>query len=233
MDNYLNSESYASQAASASRRSAFIKKTYLNLAIAFGVFICLEAMLMSWQPAVELAARMVSGGNWLIVLIAFMGVSWLANSWALSGATLGKQYAGLYLYVAAEAIIFLPLLLLADAVAPDTIPQAAILTASLSIGLMAYVFFSGRDFSFLGSFLTMGFFIALGLIACALLFGMQLGLWFSIGMIVFAAVAVVYQTSLIVHQYGDSQYVAAALGLFAAIALMFWYVLQFLMGNRR
>ena len=110
--------------AAVSERGEFIKKTYLNLAVAFGVFICLEAILMSWQPAVQLAAGMVNGGNWLIVLIAFMGVSWLASSWSVNGATLSKQYAGLYLYVAAEAIIFLPLLLLAESYAPDAIPQA-------------------------------------------------------------------------------------------------------------
>ncbi|MFR6032522.1 MAG: hypothetical protein ACLUKN_04700 [Bacilli bacterium] len=42
-----------------------------------------------------------------------------------------------------------------------------------------------------------------------------------------------YQTSAIIHQYGNSQYVAATLGLFSAIALMFWYILQILMSSRR
>ncbi len=217
----------------ASERGEFIKKTYLNLAVAFGVFICLEAALMSWQPAVKLAASMVSGGNWLIVLIAFMGVSWLASAWSVNGATRAKQYAGLYLYVFAEAVIFLPLLLLADAYAPDAIPQAGIMTAALAGGITAYAFWSGKNFSYMGAFLTMAGFLALGVIVCAILFGFQLGFWFSVAMLVFAGFAVLYQTSAVIHQYGNSQYVAAALGLFSAIALMFWYILQILLANRR
>ncbi len=224
---------FGEAAAVASARSAFLKKTYLNLAIAFAVFIAFEALLMNWQPAVELAGKMVSGNNWLIVLLAFMGVSWLASSWATSATSIGKQFAGLYLYVMAEAIIFLPLLLVAEAIAPDAIGQAAILTASLSGGITAYVFISGKSFSYLGSFLTMASFIALGFIVCAMLFGFQLGLWFSVVMVVFAAVAVLYQTGEVIHNYRNDQYVAAALGLFAAIALMFWYILQILLANRR
>ncbi len=219
--------------AEASARSLFLKKTYLHLALAFIVFICVEAMLLNWQPAVELAGKMVSGNNWLIVLLAFMGVSWLANSWATSATSLGKQFAGLYLYVFAEAIIFLPLLLVANAIAPDAIIQAGVLTASLSGGITAYVFLSGKSFSYLGSFLTMASFIALGIIVCSMLFGFQLGLWFSIAMVVFASIAVLYQTGAVIHQYRNDQYVAAALGLFASIALMFWYILQILMANRR
>jgi FtsH-binding integral membrane protein len=66
-----------------------------------------------------------------------------------------------------------------------------------------------------------------------MLFGFQLGLWFSIAMVVFASVAVLYQTGAVIHQYRNDQYVSAALGLFASIALMFWYILQILMANRR
>jgi len=223
---------FAINAAAVSARSEFLRKTYINLAVAFVAFIGVEAMLMSWQPAVEFAAKMVNGGNWLIVLLAFMGVSWLANSWAFSAQSLGKQYAGLYLYVLAEAVIFLPLLLLAEAIAPDAIAQAAILTAALAGGITAYVFISRKDFSYLGSFLVMGSFIALGVIVCAILFGFQLGLWFSAAMVVFASIAVLYQTSAVLRQYENSQYVAAALGLFAAIALMFWYILQILLSRK-
>ena len=52
-------------------------------------------------------------------------------------------------------------------------------------------------------------------------------------MIIFAGLVVLYQTSAIIRQYQNDQYVAAALGLFAAIALMFWYILQFLISSRR
>ncbi len=228
---YQNNNAYSSNA-TISARSEFIRKCYFNLAAAFAVFVCVEAMFMSWQPAVDLSQKMISGNNWLIVLLAFMGVSWLANSWAHSNESIGKQYAGLYLYVFAEAIIFLPLLLLAEQIAPDTIPQAAILTFALSTGITVYAFVSNKNFSYLGGFLVIGSFIALGLIICSMLFGFALGLWFSGAMIAFAGFAVLYQTSAIIHEYRNDQYVAAALGLFASIALMFWYILQFLIARR-
>ena len=226
-------QQYQSTAALASERGEFIRKVYMNLALGFVGFIALEAFLLTWQPAVELAQKMVTGNNWLIVLLAFMGVSWLAISWAVNGATLGKQYAGFALYIIAESIIFLPLLIFANMFAPDTIPQAGIITAALTAGISAYAFFSKKDFSFLGSFLTIASFVALGIIVCAIIFGMQLGLWFSGAMIIFAGLVVLYQTSAIIRQYQNDQYVAAALGLFAAIALMFWYILQFLISSRR
>ena len=224
--------SFERSAEQTSARMAFIKKTYLNLAAAFAVFVALEATLLHWQPAVELASKMVDGSNWLIVLLAFMGVSWLANKWAATGASLGAQLAGLYLYVAAEAVIFLPILLVAEAVAPDAIGQAAILTASLAGGITSYVFISGKRFSYLGSFLAIAGFVALGTIVCAILFGFQLGLWFSIAMAVFAAAAVLYNTGEVLHGYESDQYVAAALSLFASIALLFWYILRILLDRR-
>ena len=225
--------SFLSNAQRSASRAAFLRKTYLNLAFAILAFVGIEGLLMQWQPAIELAQTMVSGRNWLVVLFAFMGISWLANTWALQPSSIGKQYAGLYLYVAAEAVVFLPLLLFANAIAPDTIGQAAILTLSLVGGLTAVVFLTGKDFSFLGAFLSMGFFVSLGVIVCALIFGWQLGLWFSLAMAGFAAVAVLYQTGATVYRYDESQYVAAALGLFASLAMLFWYILQILLNNRR
>ena len=51
-------------------------------------------------------------------------------------------------------------------------------------------------------------------------------------MIGFAGAAVLYDTSNIIRYYPEDRYVSAAMQLFASIALMFWYVLRLLMGNR-
>ena len=50
-------------------------------------------------------------------------------------------------------------------------------------------------------------------------------------MIGFAGAAVLYDTSNIMHHYPQDKYVGAAMGLFASIALMFWYILQFFMSR--
>ena len=224
---------FENSAAKASARSIFIRKTYAVLAVALLLFGLLEAFLINYPPAVELAVKMTNGSNWLIVLLAFMGVSWIASNWALSPTSIGIQYAGLVLYVIAESIIFLPLMLLANAIAPQAIANAAILTAALVAGLTFTVLFSGKDFSFLRSFLIIGSFAALGIIVCSILFGFPLGLWFSGAMILFAAASILYQTSAVARNYSDTQYVAAALGLFASVALLFWYILQFMLASRR
>ena len=222
-----------SEYAAATARGNFIRKTYLNLSGALAAFAILLGVLSSWEPAIAFAGKMVTGNNWLLVLLAFMGVSWIASKWSVSSTGLSTQYLGLSLYVFAEAVIFLPLIVVARAYSPESIPQAAVLTGALVLGLSFAAFFTKKDFSFLGSFLTIGSFVALGLIVCSILFGFQLGMVFSGAMIVFAAAAVLYQTSSVIRDYSDSQYVAAALGLFAAVALLFWYILQILISSRK
>ncbi|HCN07761.1 MAG TPA: permease, partial [Lentisphaeria bacterium] len=44
---------------------------------------------------------------------------------------------------------------------------------------------------------------------------------------------ILYTTSKVLHDYGPSQYVGAALELFAAVALLFWYVLRIVMALRK
>lgn len=96
-------------------------------------------------------------------------------------------------------------------------------------GITAIAFTSREDFSFLGNFLRIGGFIALGLIICSVLFGFTLGLIFSAFMVTFASVAILYTTSNIIHHYAPHQYVAASLELFASVALLFYYVLMTLL----
>ena len=49
-------------------------------------------------------------------------------------------------------------------------------------------------------------------------------------MIVFACGYILYYTSNILQHYRTDQYVAAALALFASVALLFWYVLRIFMA---
>ena len=162
------------------------------------------------------------------------GISYLAENWANSDTSEQMQYAGLALYVAGEALIFVPLLYLAVNVAgPDVLLTAALMTLLLFAGLTYTAVTTKKDFYFLGSLLKVGGFIALGVIACSVLFGFTLGLIFSAVMVMFAAASVLYNTSNILHRYNPSQHVAASLALFASIALLFWYVLRIVMGLSR
>ena len=52
-------------------------------------------------------------------------------------------------------------------------------------------------------------------------------------MILFASAAILYDTSKIMLHYRTDQHVGAALELFASVALLLWYVIQFLMSLDR
>jgi FtsH-binding integral membrane protein len=217
-------------------RGQFLRRTYLHLAAAILAFAGLEAVFLN-SPIASIMTQLMAGTQyaWLIVLGLFMGASWLAQKWALSGTSIAMQYAGLGLYVLAEAIIFIPILYIATEQLhePNLIAMAGMLTLGLFFGLTAIVVTTKKDFSFLGGFLKIGSFVALGFIVASILFGFSLGNLFAGAMILFAGGAILYQTSAIFNQYSTGQYVAAALGLFASVALLFFYVLQFLMGSRR
>lgn len=225
--------SYSAADAAPDVRAAFIRRTYLHLAGAILAFVALEFLLMS-SPVAEPLVRTMLGGrwSWLIVLGAFMGVSMLANWWANSRASTGMQYLGLALYVAAEAVIFLPLLYLANRFAPGAILYAGVLTLLLFAALTATVFITRKDFSFMGPILMIGGFVALGVIVLGIVFGFNLGIIFAAVMVLFAAGSILYNTSNILHQYNPNQHVAASLALFASVALLFWYILQIFMSRR-
>jgi hypothetical protein len=233
MESYYSSYAIPVSQARADVRAEFIRKTYQHLAWAILAFIGLEYLLITSSFANALTRVMVGGYSWLIVLAAFMAVSWIADKWARTSTSPQMQYLGLGLYVVAEAVIFVPLLYIANLYAPQVIPNAAILTLLLFIGLTYVGLTTKKDLTFLGGALRIGGFVALGVIIASILFGFSLGLIFSAFMILFAVGAILYDTNNIVHHYQPDQHVAAALSLFASVALLFWYIVQFLMSLSR
>ena len=216
---------------SVTERAGFIRRTYLHVAGAIAAFALLEVFIFSSGYDVKLAGMMLgSQYSWLIVLGLFMGVSFIADKFAHSQTSEGMQYFGLGLFVVAEAVIFVPILYIADNFFPGAIATAGYVTALLVIGLTSTVFITKKDFSFMGNFLKIAFLVAFGVIICSFIFGFTLGLVFSGAMALLAAGAVLYTTSNILHQYHPGQHVAAALALFSSIALLFWYVLQIVMS---
>ena len=114
---------------------------------------------------------------------------------------------------------------------PGVIDSAAGVTLLGSAGLIAVAMITRKDFSFLRGLLMWGFILALVAIVGGLIFGYNLGTWFSVAMIGFAGAAVLYDTSNILHHYPQDRYVAASMQLFASIAMMFWYILRLFMSR--
>jgi FtsH-binding integral membrane protein len=223
----------AAQAAQ-TERVAFLQRTYVHLAgaiIAFGLIELLIFGLVGSERLEPIISPLFRGWTWLVVVGAFMGVSWLAEYWATSGASRTMQYAGLSLYVVAEALIFVPILWIAGNYFPGAIESAGISTMVIFLGLTAIVLGSKADFSFLRYALYLGGLASFAAIIAAIVMGFSLGIWFSIAMVVLISGMILYQTSNMLHHYRTDQHVAAALGLFASVATMFWYLIQIFMRS--
>jgi FtsH-binding integral membrane protein len=233
---YQSGGIFAAQAA-ANERADFITKTYVHLAGAIALFAAIETVLLNLPGIENLVLAMIGGKfSWLIVLGLFMAVSFMATSWAQSAVSPATQYMGLGLYVVAEALIFVPLLYIARQYDQlnhtDIIFSAAASTLVLFGGMTAVVFITRRDFSFLRGILMFGGFAALGFIVLAMVVGIQIGGLFTYAMIALACGYILYDTSNVLHHYRIGQHVAAALALFASVALLFWYVLQLFLSRR-
>jgi FtsH-binding integral membrane protein len=228
MDANILSAPYSVAEAPANERAQFIRRTYFHLAGAIFAFTALCVLWFMTGVASWVAGMVFSMPfSWIIVMVAFMAVSWIADKMAQSDTSQNTQYLGLTIYVIAESIVFIPLLYIAaNFASPAVLPLAAGLTLLLFLGLTVAAFITQKDFSFLGPILCIGGFVALGVIVAGILFGFNLGLLFSGIMVLFAGGAILYTTSNIIHHYRPDQHVAASLALFAAVALLFWYVLR-------
>lgn len=222
--------------AEADARAGFIRKTYAHLAGAIALFVGIEYLLITSPVGARIAEFVFNAPyGFLMLLGAFILTGWMARGFAQRIDSPAAQYAGLTLYVLAEAVIFVPMMYIAvHYSSPDLLQNAALLTGFLFAGLSAVCFITRKDFSFLRGILAIGGMVAIGLIVSSIIFGFTLGLAFSAAMILLACTAILYDTSKVIHHYPVGSHVAASLELFASVALLFWYILRLLMSlNRR
>ncbi|MDR6922323.1 Bax inhibitor-1 family protein [Chryseobacterium sp. 2987] len=213
-------------------KADFYRKTYLHVALSVLAFIGIETILLKTVPAELIAMMFGQKYTWLLIIGVFWLASILANKWSLAQIR-STQYLGLGFYIVLEAVIFLPLIYIAvNTAGVNVIFQAAMLTISMFAGLSLVAFMSKKDFSFLRNIIVIGGFIAIGLIVAGAIFGFNLGLWFSVGMVLLASASILYETSKLKNTYTTGQYVGASLQLFASIMLLFWYILRILMSRR-
>lgn len=215
-------------------RGAFIVKVYQHLLAAVGIFVAFEALLINLGAA-EALFNFFSGGRWLLIMGGFMIVSWLATNAAHDILNPSRQYLGLFLMAGAYAVIFAPFLhLVFNHVEGGgaTVGAAGLITGFGFAGLTAVAFTTRKDLSFLRPLIMWGFIAALVLIVAAVLFGFQLGVWFSVAMIALAGGSILYQTQTIIRKYPTEAYVGAAVQLFASAMIMFWYILRLLVQLR-
>ena len=212
-------------------RARFISRTYNHLMGSIVLFTLMEVWLFTTGLAEPIAAALLGVGSWLLVLGGFMLVTWIATRAAHTSDSKPAQYAALVAVVTAYAVLFVPMLYIANSYADGTIESAALVTMLGFGGLTAVAFTTRKDFSFMASALRWGGVLALLAIVGGVLFGFGLGTWFSVAMVGFAGAAILYDTSNVLLHYPEDRYVGAALQLFASVAMMFWYILRIFMSR--
>jgi FtsH-binding integral membrane protein len=228
----FTSEAVIAANASEDARVAFIQRTYLHL---FAALAGLVGLLALFVPIIGPTAMQFLAGSpwgWLVVLGGFMLVTTAAQRMAHSEADMAMQYAGLLLYVVAEAVILSPLVYLGTQV-PGALPMASAITLSAFAGLTVVSFMIKRDLSFMGRFLSMAGFGAMGFIVLSVFMpGMfaSAAPYFAFAMVLLMGGYIVYQTNQIMRSYPVNGHVGAALGLFATVATLFWYVLRLVLS---
>ncbi|MGY4493825.1 Bax inhibitor-1/YccA family protein [gamma proteobacterium L18] len=108
----------------------------------------------------------------------------------------------------------------------EVVSSAFAMTALVFGGLSAYVLITRKDMSFLGGFITAGFFVLLGATVASLFFqisGLQLAI--SAGFVLFSSVCILFQTSAII-QGGERNYIMATISLYVSIYNLFVSLLQ-------
>ena len=169
--------------------------------------------------------------NVFVVLIGFYGLFFLTNKlrdsvWGLVSTFALTGFMG---------FILGPILnrYLGMQGGAEVVSSAFAMTALVFGGLSAYVLITRKDMSFLGGFITAGFFVLLGAVLASMFFqisGLQLAI--SAGFVLFSSVCILFQTSAIIHG-GQRNYIMATISLYVSIYNLFVSLLQLfgLMGR--
>lgn len=114
---------------------------------------------------------------------------------------------------------------------PSLVTTAFLLTGIIFGGLTAYAYYSKRDFSFLGGFLTVGILVLIGFSLIGLFtggFGGTLGLMIAaFGVIIFSGF-ILYDISQYKHGLPDEEIPLAVLNLYLNFINLFLYLLRLL-----
>ncbi len=239
MSNYLVDGYHREAAAYApvNARVAFIRRTYLHLALAVAALVGVEGLLLQSTAGLDVLQAIYGNKlSLLIVLGLFIGGGFLARYMARADSGVAIKYLGLALYVAIWAVMLLPILVIATH-SPQfggmaIVNEAAVMTLVVFGGLTLTVMLTKADFSGIGPYLFAASWAIFAVILAGILFGFGLGLWISFACIALAAGYILYDTSNILHHYRTDEHVAASLELFADVALLFYHILRVLMLSR-
>ncbi len=222
--------------AAADERATFLRRTYSLLLAAVLTFAATLWAAGNVEPVRALAGSMASaifGTRWGIALYfaLYMGGAFLVHTFA------ERRPLNLVFFFAFAVLMGLltaPLIYMVAARGAsglEIINQAALITAVTFGGLTAYVFYSGKSFSFLGGALSIAGFGLFAVGIASWLFGSGVGAWYSVAIVVLMLGYILYDTGQILNHYPTTAYVSAACVLFVDVIMLFKHVL-FLLSRR-
>jgi len=197
-------------------RITFLGKTYGMLALciaagSIGAFISMGLAFPQEHPFMVLL--MMMGGIFLVQAVRH---------------TPGINFIALLAFGALTGMAVAPLVGMVAAKSATLVTQAFMTTAVAFVALTAYTFISRRDFSFLKGFVWVGLIsmIVLGLSNYFFFESPLLALGMSgMGVLLFSAF-ILYDTSTILRDFPNDEYIAAALTLYLDVFLLFEHILS-------
>ncbi len=141
-----------------------------------------------------------------------------------------------FLFTFIEGIYIAPFLLMAERNAPGVVSEAAVLTFAAFGVLSLYAMLSRRDFSAWGSFFMVGLVVLIVASILNMFVGSASGgLWIAgVGVLIFSGLLVFDTWRLLKSgQYGQDDYVLAAVAIYLDLLNMFLLILNLLGGGRR
>lgn len=216
----------AVQVRSGTERATLVRRTY-GLVFLSVLVTMLGVAFAFTQPALMQAVA----AHMFISMIAVFVPLYMAQR---NARVFPKNVVLTLLFTFVEGVFIAPFLAYAEQAAPGTVGQAGLLTFAAFGGLSLYATLSRRDFSAWGSF----FFIGLIVLVIAMFINFfaasaAASLWISaIGVLIFAGL-LVFDTWRILRsgQYGQDDYVYAAVQIYLDLLNMFLFILS-LLGNR-
>jgi len=219
--------------AAVNERVTFIRRTYLHLVGELGGVALATVVIL--QSVVLQRAAVALWNSWILYLAAFFGLSLLTRKLLEGRKSLAIQYAGAALWVFFLGLLVAPLAMAANARFGSyaVLGEGLILTGCVFGGLTAYVFFTKKDFSYLGGILSVASWTLLGVAVIAFFLGGFAGspIW-SILWVLLLSGWVLYDTSKLMHRRHVDEYVAASVDLLVDFVYMFIHIVILLMGSR-
>ena len=207
-------------------RATLVRRTYSLVLTSVVVTIGGVWFALNNQSILE-----ASAAHPFIMMILTFAPLMLAQSTRLATP---QRLALVLMFTAIEGVFIAPMIYYYDKMQPGVVGQAGALTLSAFTVLTAYAWFSRRDFSAWGGFLTVGLWVMLGTMLLNMFFHNETAsLWLAAVGVMLMSGLLLFDTWRIRNTFGPDDYGPAAITIYLDLLNMFLFVLSLLGGGRR